>query len=380
MLYVRRKLRFNIIHTYLKGGNIMKKRIMALLLAGALVFSLTACGSKKEADKTEGTPNETEETAPEESTAEGVDYSVAMVTDTGGVNDQSFNQSAWEGLQNLEKNTGAKIAYLESTQETDYAPNLDKLVDDGTNLVWGVGFAMADSIITASETNPDVNFAIIDNAYEETPANVTGVMFRAQEPSFVVGYVAGLTTKTDKVGFVGGMTGNIIDQFEYGYRAGVDYAAAELGKTITVDVQYADSFTDSAKGKAIATRMFTEGSDIVFHAAGGVGVGVIEAAKEANKFAIGVDRDQAYLAPENVLTSALKLVNVAVELVSTEALNGTEIGGKTYNYGLAEDAVGIPEENPNMDSEVYEKALAVEELIKDGTIVPAFNAETYEAK
>ncbi|ROR31878.1 nucleoside-binding protein [Mobilisporobacter senegalensis] len=359
----------------------MKKRIIALLLAATMLVSLTACGTKKDAEKdtTEGTT--TEETTGEDTTAEDttekVDFSVGMVTDTGGVNDQSFNQSAWEGLQNLQKNTGADISYLESTQETDYAPNLDKQVDEGKNLIWGIGFAMADAIITAAETNPDVNFAIIDNAYETTPANVTGVMFRAQEPSFVVGYIAGLTSKTGKVGFVGGMKGNIIDQFEYGYRAGVDYAAKELGKEITVDVQYAESFSDSAKGKAIATKMFSSDCDIVFHAAGGVGVGVIEAAKEAGKFAIGVDRDQAYLAPENVLTSALKLVNVAVELVSTEALNGTQIGGQTYNYGLAEDAVGIPEENPNMDPAIYDKAMEVEQLIKDGTIVPPYNADTY---
>lgn len=362
----------------------MKKRIIALLLSATMLVSLTACGTKKDAakDTTEGTTTEqtTEDTAEDttaEDTTEKVDFSVGMVTDTGGVNDQSFNQSAWEGLQNLQKNTGADISYLESTQETDYAPNLDKQVDEGKNLIWGIGFAMADAILTAAETNPDVNFAIIDNAYETTPSNVTGVMFRAQEPSFVVGYIAGLSTKTGKVGFVGGMKGNIIDQFEYGYRAGVDYAAKELGKEITVDVQYAESFSDSAKGKAIATKMFSSDCDIVFHAAGGVGVGVIEAAKEADKFAIGVDRDQAYLAPENVLTSALKLVNVAVELVSTEALNGTEIGGQTYNYGLAEDAVGIPEENPNMDPAIYDKAMEVEQLIKDGTIVPPYNADTY---
>lgn len=341
----------------------MKKRIIALLMATTLVLSLSACGSKNE------TKPETETTTE--------NYKAGMVTDTGGVNDQSFNQSAWEGLQNLSKSTGAEVSYLESTQETDYASNLDKQVDEGKSLIWGIGFAMADAILNAADMNPDVSFAIIDNAYETTPSNVTGVMFRAQEPSFIVGYIAGLTTKTDKVGFVGGITSNIIDQFDYGYRAGVDYAAKELGKTITVDVQYADSFGDSAKGKAIANKMFSSGCDIVFHAAGGVGVGVIEAAKEADKFAIGVDRDQAYLATENVLTSALKLVNVAVELLSKEAMNGTEIGGQTFTYGLAEDAVGIPKDNPNMDPAVYDKAIALEQLIKDGTIVPPYNADTY---
>lgn len=364
----------------------MKKRIIALLMAATMVVSLTACGAKKTDPKPE-TPTNTETTdkaeddAAEDDTAADdtakSDFKTGMVTDTGGVNDQSFNQSAWEGLQKFSKDTGAEVSYLESTQETDYASNLDKQVDEGKKLIWGIGFAMADAILNAADTNPDVNFAIIDNAYETTPDNVTGVMFRAQEPSFVVGYIAGLSTKTDKVGFVGGINGNIIDQFDYGYRAGVDYAAKELGKTITVDVQYADSFSDSAKGKAIATKMFSSGCDIVFHAAGGVGVGVIEAAKENDKFAIGVDRDQSYLAPDNILTSALKLVNVAVELVSKEAMNGTAIGGQTYNYGLAEDAVGIPENNPNMDPAVYAKALEVEKIIKDGTIVPPYNKDTY---
>ena len=309
------------------------------------------------------------------------EYKVAMVTDTGGVNDQSFNQSSWEGLQNFEKNNkGAKVSYLESKQESDYATNLDKVVDGGNKLVWGIGFAMADAITNAAQSNPDVSYAIVDNSYgDKTPANVTGVMFRAQEPSFMVGYIAAKTTKTNKVGFVGGIKSEIIDQFQYGYQAGVQYAAKELGKDITVDVQYAESFSDASKGKAIANKMFSSGCDIVFHAAGGVGVGVIEAAKEANKFAIGVDRDQAYLAPDNVLTSALKLANVAVENLSKEAMNGTKIGGKTYTYGLKENAVGIPTENKNMDPAVYKAAIAIQDKIKDGSIVPPYNDETFKA-
>lgn len=342
----------------------MKKKLLAMVLGVTLVTSLVGCGSTKKEEKVTDSGK--------------TNYKIAMVTDTGGVNDQSFNQSAWEGLQQLAKDKGAEVNYLESKQETDYTTNLDKLVDNENKLIWGIGFAMADSILTSAAANPDVNYAIIDNSYEDTPANVTGVMFRAQEPSFLVGYVAGKSTTTNKVGFVGGMTSSIIDQFDYGYRAGVDYAAKELGKTIEVDVQYAESFTDSARGKAIANKMYSEGCDIVFHAAGGVGVGVIEAAKDAGKYAIGVDRDQAYLAPDNVLTSALKKVNTAIELVSIEAMNGNEIGGKTYTYGLTEDAVGIPENNKNMDQKVYEDTLNVQKLIKDGTIVPPYNNDTYE--
>lgn len=361
----------------------MKKKILALLMAVVMVGSLTACGTKnndkKDDSKNEATeaPSATKATDTEDDTAAKSDFVVSMVTDTGGVNDQAFNQSAWEGLQALEKNNGAKIGYLESKQESDYASNLDKKVDEGSQLIWGIGFAMSEAITTAASTNPDVHFAIVDNAYETTPSNVTGVMFSAQEPSFVVGYIAGKTTKTGKVGFVGGIAGNIIDQFEYGYRAGVDYAAKELGKKIDVDVQYAESFSDSAKGKAIANKMYSSGCDIVFHAAGGAGIGVIEAAKEADKFVIGVDRDQSSLAPKNVLTSALKLVNVAVESISAKAANGEEIGGQTFTFGLKEDAVGIPENNPNMDQQVYKDAIAVQQLIKDGTIVPPFDKDTY---
>lgn len=356
------------------------KKLLAFLLAGMMAFSATACGSGNDSNTPEAPQptNSTEGTQDGETTPEG-GIKIRMVTDTGGVNDQSFNQSAWEGLQTLKDEMGADVNYIESKQEADYATNLDKAADDEAQLIWGVGFAMADAIGIAATANPDIQYAIIDNGYDEAtmPDNVAGVMFRAQEPSFVVGYIAGKTTETGKVGFVGGVTSDIIDQFQYGFQAGVDYASEELGKTITVDVQYAESFTDASKGKAIASKMFSDGCDIVFHAAGGAGVGVIEAAKDAGKYAIGVDRDQAYLAPENVLTSAMKLVNNAVIAVSKEVIEGKEIGGQTYTYGLTEDAVGIPEEHSLMGDETYNAALEVEEKIKNGEIVPPANADEY---
>jgi len=361
----------------------MQKKIIALFMMLVMVMSLTACGSGSKKDETGNATSEPSQEVQatdngEENTTDAANFSVGMVTDTGGVNDKSFNQSAWEGLSAFQEETGASVNYLESTQEADYVPNLDKFVDQGKNLVWGIGFAMADALLEAAEMNTDVNYAIVDNAYEEVPENVTCVVFSAQDPSFMVGYIAGLSTKTDSVGFVGGMTSSIIDQFEYGYRAGVDYAAKELGKEIKVDVQYAESFTDAAKGKAIATTMFSNGCDIVFHAAGGVGIGVIEAAVDQGKFAIGVDSDQSKEAPDNVLTSALKRVDVAVNKISKELLDGKNIGGQTYEFGLKDGCVGIPENNPNMDPEVYNKAIALQEKIASGEIVAPYNAETYE--
>ena len=213
---------------------------------------------------------------------------LTMVTDTGGVNDQSFNQSAWEGMTELKDKNGWDVSYLESKQDSDYATNLDKAVDAESDLVWGVGFAMADATLKAAKDNPNTQFAIIDNGNESQVANFTGVMFRAQEPSFVVGYIAARTTKTGKVGFVGGISSALIDQFEYGYRGGVAFANKENNTNVEVSAQYAESFSDAAKGKAIANSMYSDGCDVVFHAAGGVGTGVIEAAKDANKLAIAI--------------------------------------------------------------------------------------------
>lgn len=350
------------------------KKFLAVVLGLSMLVSTMACSSQPAAS------SQSSGAASTTASSKAGTFKAAMVTDTGGVNDQSFNQSSWEGLESLQKDTGAKVRYLESKQASDYSTNLDKLADDNNNLIWGIGYAMADAIGNASKQNPDIQYAIVDNGYDPKTmgGNVAGVMFRAQESSFLVGYIAGKTTKTNKVGFVGGQTSAIIDQFQYGYQAGVDYAAKELKKKISVSVQYAESFSDSAKGKAIASKMFSDGCDIVFHAAGGVGVGVIQAAKEANKFAIGVDRDQSYLAPKNVLTSALKLAGKAVEDVSKDAQNGKKVGGKTYTFGLKEGAVGIPTTNANLDKSVYNDAMKVQQDIVSGKIVPPYDKATYD--
>ena len=301
---------------------------------------------------------------------DGTGHKIAMITDTGGINDQSFNQSAWEGLQRLRDETGAEVNYIESKQSGDFTTNFETLIDNGNTLCWGIGYACADAVIEAADANPNVSFACVDNAFGNSSPNVTGVVFRAEESSFMVGYIAAAVSKTDKVGFVGGIRSEVIEQFQYGFEAGVDYANKKLGKNVTVVSQYAESFSDAAKGKSIANKMFTDGCDIVYHAAGGTGTGVIEAAKESGNYAIGVDRDQAYLAPENVLTSSLKNVDIAVDLVSRQHILGRKIGGKNLSFGLTEDAVGIPEHHENYSDEIYNEAIEIGEKIKNGEIDP----------
>lgn len=305
-------------------------------------------------------------------------FKVAMVTDTGGVNDLSFNSSAWSGMSEFASQTGAVARYIESSQSSDYSVNIDKLADENCNLIWAIGLPLADVVKQAAKVNPELKYAIADCSYgDTTPQNVTGVVYRAEESAFVVGYIAGRSTKTDCVGFVGGIKTIVIDQFEYGFRAGVEYAAKELGKKIDVKAQSAESFSDAAKGKAIASVMFSSGCDIVMHAAGGAGVGVIEAAKESGNFAIGADLDQRHLAPNNVLTSAIKNVGKSVKIVSSKVMNGEDVGGQTLSFGLKEGCVGIPQENPNVDPKVIECVDKLERFIIEDKIVPPGSLESY---
>lgn len=328
------------------------KKFLSIFLLASLLVSLTGCSWSD----------------PETIANDGV-FKVAMVPDLGGINDQSFNQSAWEGMLELKDLYGANVSYMEPKQSSDFAMNLDRLSDGDYDLIWGIGYAMSDVIEEEAKLNLDKNFAIADYDYgDKTLNNVTGVTFRSQEASFLSGYVAGKTTRTNKVGFIGGMKNNVIYQFEYGYKAGIMYAAKELNKNIEIVSQYAESFSDAAKGKAIGSKMYNDNCDIIFHAAGGVGYGLIEAAKDCGKFVIGVDKDQSFIAPNNVLTSAVKDVGSAVKIVSKDLMDGKDIGGTTYNFGIREGCVGIPKNNKNMDPKVYEDTMKISDLIKDGII------------
>lgn len=349
-----------------------------MLLIGILVFSVVGCSSSDTPSEEAEEPTETEET---EETPAGEALKVAMVTDEGGVHDQSFNQSAWEGLQRAQEELGVEVSYQESQQDADFAPNFETLLDAGNDLIWGVGFKLADAVLDAALANPDQKYAIVDHSYgDDTPDNVVGVMFMQEQPSFLVGYIAGKMTETNKVGFVGGIAGDIIWAFDYGYQAGVQYAAHELGKEIEILNQYAESFSDVAKGKAITQQMYQQGADIVFHAAGDVGTGVIEAAKEQGKWAIGVDRDQNYLAPDNVLTSAMKRVDVGVYNVVKDLVEGKFPGGQTITYGLADGgAVDIaPTSNKHVPQEILDEVEELKQKIIDGEIVVPYNQETFE--
>ncbi|WP_195251566.1 BMP family lipoprotein [Romboutsia sp. 1001713B170207_170306_H8] len=298
---------------------------------------------------------------------------IGMVTDTGGVNDESFNQSAWEGLQRLKKEYGDKVnvKYLESKQDADYTPNVETFVDEEMDLIIGVGYKLENAIKEASKNYPDNNFAIIDTQVDAK--NVDSLLFADNESSYLTGLIAGKMTKTGKVGFIGGMESEVISKFEYGYKAGV----LDSNPEAKISTQYTNSYTDSALGKSIANQMHTDGVDVIFTAAGACGTGAIEAAKENNKMAIGVDQDQNKLAPKNVITSAMKNVDVTVYNISKDLLEGKYEGGKVIVSTLETEGVGIaPTTKDNVPQDILDYVNEIKNKVKYGDIkVPATKDE-----
>ena len=304
------------------------KKIATIAMAGIMTASfLTGCGSNTE------------------SKADGADkITVAMGSDVAGINDQSYNQSAWEGLERAKKELGIEIKYLESKQDSDYATNVETLADEEVDLIIGVGSKLSDTIKEAAKNYPDQKFAIIDETYDEIPSNVKSVLFESEQASYLVGLIAGKMSETKNVGFIGGLDIPVINTFKYGYMAGVKAADANC----EIQAQYANSFNDQAKGKAITNQMISKGADVVFTAAGDVGTGSMEAIKEANKYGIGVDRDQSDLAPQNILTSAIKRVDVGMYETVKELVEGKFQGGTSTTYGLEQNGIGIADTTSNL--------------------------------
>lgn len=350
----------------------------------AAVLVLGACGTSDDEDTTGDDTPETEtdggsEEEPEDET-EGIgDFSVAMVTDEGGVDDRSFNQSAWEGLQafgaehNVERGATG-FDYAQSTDAADFLPNLNGLVQQDFNLIFGIGFLLEDAITEVAANFPDRQFGLVDSV--AAGDNVASITFAEEQGSFLVGVAAALATETDQVGFIGGVTSDLIKRFETGFVAGVK----AVNPDIDVRVEYAESFSDDQMGRSLANSMYSSGIDVIYHAAGAVGLGVFTEARnriendpEAGVWVIGVDRDQydqGQQGDHNVtLTSMVKRVDVAVHEVANMALAGNFPGGEQVIFGLEEDAIGVADTNTEAFTD--EIATAVEEWkqrILDGEI------------
>ena len=338
--------------------------------------------SSEEASSEEVSEAESEEASSEEDTEaeteediDGTGFKIGMVTDVGGVNDGSFNQSAWEGLQRAAENFGCEVKYIESKGDADFVPNIESFLDEDYDLIVCVGYMMADAVRDAAELYPDQKFAIIDDASNADLDNVTCMMFEQEQASYLVGLAAGYTTESNIVGFVTGAANETMNSFGYGYCAGV----LDANPDATILQYNANNFGDASGGKTAVNTMVTKGADVVFHAAGGTGIGVIDGCKENKIWAIGVDSDQSPLAPETILTSALKRVDNACYDATKKAILGTLEGG-VATYDLAAGGVDIAPTTDNLSKDVLEKIEDAKKDIIAGDLVVPKNQEEFEEK
>ena len=329
------------------------KKILALVLALCMIFALCACGQAA---------------AP----AAAAKIKIGMVTDVGGVNDKSFNQTSWEGLQALAaEDSRFEVNYLESKTDADYQTNINTFIDEKYDLIISVGYMLADATRAAAEANPDQKFAIIDDDTCADLPNVACLMFAQEQASYLVGLVAGSVTQSKTVGYVQGMVFPSMNKFGVGFISGVLAVCPDA----TVLQYNANNFGDSAGGSTAAKDMITKGADVIYHAAGGTGMGVIEACNEEGIWAIGVDTDQSILAPDHVITSAMKRVDVASQDISKAVADGKFVSG-VHLYDLSNGGVDLAPTRDHIPADVLavvEQAKA--DIIAGKIVVPTLAEE-----
>ena len=314
-------------------GSGRARHAVGLAVAAALVLLASACGGGGDENGGDG------------GAAGSSDLRVALVTDIGGLNDRGFNALANEGLERAEDQLGIEGRVFISDSASDYVPNLTQGARGGYDLVIGVGFLMGDALSTVAKQSPDTQFAIVDfpwAALEDKPANARGVVFAEQEAGYLVGVAAATAAGGGSVSAVGGQAVPAVVAFLAGYRAGVE----DTDSSMAVLQGYSQDFVDQAKCKELALTQIARGSKAVFAAAGGCGLGALQAANERNVWGIGVDNDQSFLGP-HILTSATKKVDVAVFDTIEALTKGSLEGGGDTLYDVANGGVGYGKVSPD---------------------------------
>ena len=360
----------------------MRKLLLTCISLLTVVTLLAACGPAP----TEAPPEEAPEEVPEEAPPEVL--KAGQVTDMGGIDDKSFNQTAWHGLEMAEEQLGVEVAYLESQGQTDYAVNITQFLDQEYDLIVTVGFMLGDDTATFAQQNPDVDFAIVDFGYDPIIPNVLGLTFATDEAAFLAGYLAAGMTKTGKVGTFGGIEIPTVTIFMVGLQAGVDYYNQQHGTDVEVlgmDL-FVGNFESTDDGRRVAEDLIAEGADIIMPVAGPVGLGTAAAIQEnPGTMLIGVDVDWCVSAAEYcdvTLTSVLKNMDVAVLEAIKQAQAGTFEGG-FYVGTLANGGVGIADFH-EFDDDVPDDLKAeledIRQAIADGTIAVGVTEAPPEAE
>ena len=346
----------------------MKKKVVALVLSALMVTGLVGCGSSNNS-----------------STSEESTLKVGMVTDSGTIDDKSFNQGTWEGIKKAEKELGIEKNYMQPTGETEanYLTEIQNLYDSGYKFIVTPGYKFETAIYKAQEQYKDAKFVIIDGAPHSgddnyvVAENTISIYFAEEQGGFAAGVSAAVELKTGELGFIGGLEIPAVQRFEYGFQQGVAYANENYGTTVSLkdeNIVYSGSFSDTAIGQQLAAQMYDNGVKAIFTAAAGVNIGVITEAKTRvvngeEAWVIGVDSDQyddgIYEGSKSVvLTSAIKKINESTYQIIKNEINGEFPGGQVLRFDAKNDAVGIPSENPNLSEDTITKVNEVINSLK----------------
>jgi len=338
------------------------------LLLGAVATSsllLAACqGQNADANSDSGSENDEENS----------EFRIAMVTDQNGIDDRSFNQSAWEGMEDWAEShdlSEDSIQYFQSGDQSNYIPNLNTAIQDDYDMVYAIGYTLEEAVTDIAQQNPEQKIGMLDGIVDAP--NVASISFADHEAAYLAGIAAAMTSETGKIGFVGGVRNLNIERFQAGYEAG----AQSVDSSIEIDSQYIESFSDAGLGQQAANAMYSNNIDVIFHAAGSAGNGVttearnrLEAGTNEDIWVIGADRDQSaegeWAGGNFMLTSTLKELGRAVENETNDTMNGEFHGGEHVTSNLADGGVGIVK--THLPAEVEEAVLAAEESIIAGDI------------
>lgn len=330
-------------------------RVLSVLIMSLMIFG---CGKKQDEVQTEKK------------------LKVGLVFDVGGRGDKSFNDAAYRGLEMAKKELGIDFEYIEPGPGAEREAALRQFsIRDDIILILGIGFIFTDEITKIASEFPDKKYACVDYTIspgKTIPPNLLALEFKEEEGCFLVGVIAGLTTKTNKIGFIGGMESPLIKKFEVSYTAGAKHVNPECEVFISYAGVTGDAFKNPGKGKELAMNQYSKGADIIFHASGVTGLGVFEAAKELNKLAIGVDSDQYEEAPGNILTSMIKIVDIAVFETIKQVKDGTFKGGRAETFGLKSNGVDYIYNDKNkmlIGEEVRKQVEVFREWIKNEQII-----------
>ncbi|WP_435771953.1 BMP family lipoprotein [Nocardioides sp. SYSU DS0651] len=365
----------------------MRKTARFIAVATIAALSLTACGEREDdGDADAGDQSSPSSSAPTASDEQFPDFKACMVSDSGGFNDKSFNQTSYKGLQDAATKYGLETGKAESTDPSQFPDNIQSLIDQQCDQITTVGFLLGDATLAKAKKNPDVDFAIVDYAYvnedgkNTAPANLKGLTFDTAEPSFLAGYLAAAKSESGVVGTFGGLNIPTVTIFMTGFVKGVEHYNQENDADVKVlgwdpekgEGSFTESFEDKTAGQSVAEGMIQQGADIIFPVAGPAGLGGLQAAKDNDKWGIWVDTDGCESAAEYcdiLLTSVVKGMDVAVE----EAIYNSakdEFDNELYNGTLENGGVGLAPWGPNadVDSELEGEIEDLKQQIIDGEI------------